>query len=217
MKRVFLYLAAVVVALITVGGAAYIISIVEPTNKDNNKWPHIIEYLDRISRAKHKSSHLSAHYATIATQEQQPDIALLLRAIAGADSVQCENCRRAIGVLGGKFYPPQMPLPKKISSRQHLLSTIESKSRQRQQLSLFAQQAALGHNRYVARLIVWCHESDRQQMEFIKRELSRNGATSYRSAKYYVCPKCSSLYDEQTISHLCPLCMTPFATFILFE
>jgi hypothetical protein len=70
MKRVFLYLAAVA-ALITVGGAAYIIFIKEQESTAADKWDYTIGHLDEIGRTKDEGSRLAAHYAEIAAQEQQ--------------------------------------------------------------------------------------------------------------------------------------------------
>lgn len=219
MKRVFLYLAAVVAALITVGGAAYIIFIKKQESTAADKWDYTIGHLDEIGRTKDEGSRLAAHYAEIATQEQQHTIARLLRAIATAEAIQCEMCRKAARAFGhNNTTHQQHPLLPKRSSRANMLHIIDRKADYHAlHLAPYTHRATRQGNRYVARLMAWCSASDIAQIMFLQR--ATTDLDNYPTVEYiyYVCPKCSNLSDDEFTCHLCPNCMTPKEEFIIFD
>ncbi len=213
---------AIIVALnigLIVAGALYLISALKPQQPQNYTEDSTLQYLTEIGRAKYESSLLSAHYADIATKEQRVGTSRLLKAIAKAETIQCENCIRAIRILGGSSHLPKQHSFNHISTHRHLHSIIEQKSALHQQhTSHLIKYTADRNNMYVARLLTWCDASDIHQIRFIQRELSHFDSTLLpQPRKYYVCPRCSYICDDEFISHLCHYCMTPFAEFIVFD
>ncbi len=221
MKRVFLYLAAVVATLITVGGAAYIMSIAGPTKLAADKWGYTAGNLDDISRTKDEGSRLAARYAEIATQEQQHDIARLLRAIATAEAIQCEKCRKAARAFDKSDYNDKHQrqiLSPKGSSHANILHIIDRKADYHTSfLAPYTHRAMQQGNRYVARLMVWCSASDISQIRLLQRAIINLDVRPTTEYIYYVCPTCSNVSDNEFTCHLCPNCMTSKEEFIIFD
>lgn len=214
-------LSTAIIVILNIGliiaGALYLISIFKPQTSIEEDLT--LQYLAEISRAKYESSQLSAHYADIATQEQRHNTSLLLKAIAKAETIQCKNCSRAIKILGGTFNLPKQQVFNHLSTHRHLQSIIEHKSALHEKHTAHLIKYTVDRNNmYVARLLLWCDASDIHQIKFIQRELSNSNSTLLsQPRKYYVCPKCSNISDDEFISHLCPHCMTPSAEFLVFD
>jgi rubrerythrin len=162
---------------------------------------------------------IATHYAVIAEAENQHPTATLLRAIAKSEEVQYENCRRAIAALGGEEKPARADRKTATTiSHNNLHAIIDYKIAYRSHLARYARHATQTENRYVARLLLWCDESDTRQIEFLRRQIATEHHPQHiLIGRFYVCPTCSNLFDDEFHSHLCPLCMTSAERFFVFE
>ena len=215
MKKLSTAIIVILNISLIIAGALYLISLKPKASTED----HTLQYLTEISRAKYESSTVSAHYADIAAKEQRHSTALLLKAIAQAEAIQCENCSRAIRILGGTFQSPERQAFNHSSTHRNLHAIIEQKSAlHKNRIAHLIKYTVDRNNMYVARLLLWCDASDIHQIKFIQRELSSSDSMLLSQHRtYYVCPKCSNLSDDEFIYQLCPHCMTPFAEFFVFD
>ena len=210
---------AAVVSIVIIAGVIAILLCERRATSDATRWQTTLLYLAEIYDTKMLHSLIATHYAVIAEAENQHPTATLLRAIAKSEEVQYENCRRAIATLGGEEVSAKTDRRTATTiSHNNLHAIIDYKIAYRSHLARYARHATLSDNRYVARLLLWCDESDTRQIEFLRRQI----ATAHHPqqiliGRFYVCPTCSNLFDEEFHSHLCPLCMTSAERFFVFE
>ena len=195
---------------------AYLASLRFPAEPTDYLWYDSLQQLGEIGRAKYRQSHRYGEYARRAERDSLHNVATLFRAMAYADNVQCNNCRKAIESLGGRFHTPVL-LP---SEREPTLTHLHSALSEKYELhngptTPCIHQALEDGNRYVARLITWCDASDIKQIVILQREIEQLEHNAPR--EYSVCPTCGAISDGGLHSCLCPHCLTESSEFILFK
>ena len=218
MKRFFtLFLLAFVVGALALM-AVYIEGRVSPPKQDEKLWHETIDELSDIARMKYRQSRRYIQYSTIAEQEGLHSEATLLRAIAKADAIQCENCIKAIESLGGIYYPPTIAESEMQETRQHLhlIHNEKNKCHNEQMLRIITRTLNEG-NRYIARMLTWCDASDIEQIIILKNYLECPEAHDSLAAQYFVCPECGMLNDNGLSPYHCAHCMTPQLKFLIFK
>ncbi len=212
------FIAAFIVGL-TALIISFLISLRFPAEPTDYLWYDSLQQLGEIGRAKYRQSHRYGEYAKRAEHDSLPRLATLFRAMAYADNVQCNNCRKAIESLGGRFHTPVL-LP---SERKHTLEHLRTALDEKYELhngptSPCIQRAIEDGNRYVARLVTWCDASDIKQILIIEREMACIDHSETNSTpEYKVCPTCGAISDEGLQSCFCPHCMTDSRKFLSFK
>lgn len=195
---------------------AYLGGLSHPAEPRDYLFYESLQQLNELCRAKYRQSHQFDECARRAEADSLPRVATLFRAMAKADAVQCENCRRAIESLGGVFHTPVVVEAQNYPYHVHLQNALRDKSEQHEGLLRRSLRQALNDgNRYVARLLTWCDASDVKQILILRREMAE--ATADGSCSYSLCPTCGNIVDEPLRTHFCPHCMTSGEEFLLFE
>lgn len=207
-------------------GAAYIDSRMQPTQNDEYLWHDTLQYLNELGRQKHHQSARYQQYAIHAQQLQQTQVAALFRAMAFAESVKCENCKDAIGSLGGVFEPPISSSTTISNTKEHIRSALDEKlASHNSHASECISKAIEEGNRYVARMLTWCDASDVKMILILQCEFDAISAdddtAAYRDTALHsgfrVCPNCGNIDNEVLHTQYCPHCMTQQSEFILFN
>ena len=88
------------IAAFTVGLTAliisYLLSLRFPAEPTDYLWYDSLQQLGELGRAKYRQSHRYGEYAQRAEHDSLHHLATLFRAMAYADNVQCNNCRRSL-------------------------------------------------------------------------------------------------------------------------
>lgn len=209
---------AVVISIVIIAGVGALFLRERRTASEEDRWQATLLYLAEIYDTKMLHSLIATHYAAIAEAENQHPTATLLRAIAKSEEIQYENCRRAIVALGGEEQQTASRKTASTISHDNLHAIIDYKIAYRSTIARYAVHATQTENRYVARLLLWCDESDTRQIEFLRRQIAtEHHPQQILIGRFYVCPTCSNLFDDEFHSHLCPLCMTSAERFFVFE
>lgn len=175
-----------------------------------------IEQLKELCRLKYRQSLHHIAYAHHAERDSLHSAAALFHAISHSEAVQCDNCRQAIGALGGILtLPTTTPTPfsntnthidnalrRKLSTHQHLIPTA-------------IEQAMQDNNRYVARMLTWCDASEAKQILLL--ELLQRNPQTLPHARFRVCPTCGDISWLEVGSRYCPYCMTDSLKFIIVK
>ncbi len=198
---------------------AYLVSLRYPAEPTDYLWYDSLQQLGELGRAKYRQSHRYGEYAHRAERDSLHGLATLFRAMAYADNVQCNNCRKAIESLGGRFHIPILLPSERQPTLEHLRSALNEKYAIHNGPTAPCIHRAIDEgNRYVARLVTWCDASDIKQILIIQRELeSMEQHFKHNIREYRVCPTCGAISDEGLQSCFCPHCMTASDEFILFK
>ena len=218
MKRFFtLFLLAFVVSALALA-AVYIEGRISPPKQGEHLWQQSIDELSDLARIKQRQSHRYTQYSSFAEQEGLASEATLLRAIAKADAIQCQNCIKAIESLGGIYNSPIIAEPTLQNTRAHLQSILDEKSlcHTQQMLRLISRSLDEG-NRYIARMLTWCDASDIEQIIILRSYLECPEAHDSLAAEYLVCPECGMLNSNGLSPHHCGHCMTSQQEFLIFK
>ena len=220
MKRFFaLFLTFFTVSLLALG-AAYIDGKMRPQHNEEHLWHDTLQRLNELGRQQHHQSIRYQHYAIHAQQAQEPQIAALFRAMAFVEEIKCENCKDAIGALGGLFNPPIETSTPLSSVIDHLHTAIDEKQLSHDQKMPRCITGAIDEgNRYLARMLTWCDASDVKIITLLKQAIAIEKASGDTTsvACYWVCPTCGNIECEQLRTCYCPHCMTYSAEFLIFE
>lgn len=225
MKRFFaLFLTFFTVSLLALG-AAYIDGKMRPQHNEEHLWHDTLQRLNELGRQQHHQSIRYQHYAIHAQQAQEPQIAALFRAMAFVEEIKCENCKDAIGALGGLFNPPIETSTPLSSVIDHLHTAIDEKQLSHDQKMPKCITGAIDEgNRYLARMLTWCDASDVKMIRIMQQAINAaNAAEKHEeneygiTACYWVCPTCGNIQCEQMRTCYCPHCMTNQNEFIRFE
>ena len=218
MKRIVTpFLAAIIIGALALFGV-YIESKINPQPKSDYLWYDTIRELNNMARLKYRQSIRYAQYSAHAEKEGLHNEATLLRAIAKADAIQCENCIKAIESLGGIYYPPTIAESEMQETRQHLHLIHNEKNRcHNEQMLRIITRALNEGNRYIARMLTWCDASDIEQIIILKNYLESPEADDSLAAQYFVCPECGMLNDNGLSPYHCAHCMTPQLKFLIFK
>ena len=171
----------------------------------------------RLHRERPTSEVLWHHtaYAHHAERDSLHAEAALLHAIAHAEAVQCDNCRQAIGALGGTFSLPTIRPTEFSEAMTHIHNTLQDKQLIRREFIPTAiEQAIKDNNRYVARMLTWCDASDAKQILLLQRLL---GEEKPHHVRYRVCPTCGDIIWLEESTRYCPHCMTDSVRFFVVE
>lgn len=201
-------------------GLAYVGALKRPTEPSDYLFYESLQQLNELCRTKYRHSHQYSEYARRAEADSLPQVAALFAAMARADAVQCDNCRRAIESLGGVFHTPVVVATEHYPIDVHLRRAVEDKTELHGELIHRCVHRALDEgNRYVARLLTWCDASDVKQILILRREIEsmERGETVDAERSYTVCPTCGNIIDEQMHSCFCPHCMTSGEEFVVFK
>lgn len=175
-------------------------------------WHESLEQLKQICRHKYRQSLHHTAYAHHAERDSLHAVAALLHAIAHAEAVQCDNCRQAIGALGGEFTIPTIRPTEFSETTIHIHNTLQDKHLIRKEFIPAAiEQAIKDNNRYVARMLTWCDASDAKQILLLQRLLGDGKPPHLR---YRVCPTCGDIIWLEESTRYCPHCMTDSVKFI---
>lgn len=199
---------------------AYLCSLRFPAEPTNYLWYDSLQQLGELGRAKYRQSHRYDEYARRAESDSLHNLATLFRAMAYADNVQCNNCRKAIESLGGRFHAPVLLPSERQHPHEHLHAALNEKyNLHNGPTSPCIHRAIEEGNRYVARLITWCDASDIKQILIMEREMSDIEHHTPHSAphEYRVCPTCGAISDDELQPCYCPHCMTESQRFIIFK
>lgn len=198
--------------------AIYLATLISHTEPRRSRWTEARHQLEEIAEIKNQHSATSAYFARFAREEQRHTAAALLQAISKADEIQCQSCKKAITILGGSNHPTAASQVKASTTAQHLQQIISTKTHCHSNHFLhFSHDMAQSGNRYIVRLITWCDASDIHQIRLLRREIAEFDSANQPRRRYYVCPTCSNVSDDEFISHFCPYCMTSFEEFFIFE
>ena len=207
-----IFIAICVLCLMTLA-TAYLLGSKQPTtHTDETLWHKNIEQLKTICNHKYRQSLHYTAYAHHAERDSLHNIAALFHAIAYADAVQCDNCRKAIESLGGTFSSPIIRPTTFSKVETHLAYALRDKQHIHQDLiPRSVEQALNDNNRYIARMLTWCDASDIKQI-FLLQSVS-----NLYHARYRICPICSDISWEVAIPRHCPHCMTDSTKFVIFS
>lgn len=213
-KRVFL-----LAALLCVSALALSFAVTRRLNKERPTsevlWHKSLEQLKQICRHKYRQSLHHTAYAHHAERDSLHAEAALLHAIAHAEAVQCDNCRQAIGALGGTFSLPTIRPTEFSEAMTHIHNTLQDKQLVRREFIPTAiEQAIKDNNRYVARMLTWCDASDAKQILLLQRLL---GEEKPHHVRYRVCPTCGDIIWLEESTRYCPHCMTDSVKFFVVE
>lgn len=179
-------------------------------SSEETLWSESLDLLKTICNHKYRQSLHYTAYAHHAERDSLHNIATLFHAIAYADAVQCDNCRKAIESLGGTFSTPIIRPTTFSNAESHLAYALRDKQHTHQNLiPRSVEQALADNNRFVARMLTWCDASDIKQM--ILLQLPLDHCTRYR-----ICPVCGDISWEEVAPRHCPHCMTDSVRFVVF-
>lgn len=198
---------------------AYVGALSRPAEPTDYLWYESLQQLNELCRTKYRHSHHYSDCARRAETDSLGQMAALFTAMARADAVQCDNCRRAIESLGGVFHTPVVIASEGYPLDVHLRQAMEDKSELHEEFIRRCVSRALDDgNRYVARLLTWCDASDVRQVLILRRELEHigSGDAMVSERNYIVCPTCGNLLDEALHAHFCPHCMTDSEQFEVY-
>lgn len=225
MKRFFaLFVTFFIVSLLALG-AAYIDGKMRPQHNKEHLWHDTLQHLNELGRQQHHQSIRYQQYAIHAQQAQEPQIASLFRAMAFVEEVKCENCKDAIGALGGLFNSPIETSTPLSSVHDHLQTSINEKREcHDHKMQECIARAINEDNRYLARMLTWCDASDVKMIQIMQQAI-KAADNDYRNADdelsltacYWVCPNCGNIEWEQMRTYYCPHCMTFSGEFLIFE
>ena len=198
---------------------AFLVGLRYPAEPTDYLWYDSLQQLGELGRAKYRQSHRYGEYAHRAERDSLHDIATMFRALAYADNVQCNNCRKAIESLGGRFHTPVLLPSEREHTHEHLQSALKDKyALHNGPTTPCIERAMEDGNRYVARLITWCDASDVKQILILQREIENfSCATGHSPHEYHICPTCGAINDDGLVSYYCPQCMTESKTFVIFK
>lgn len=220
MKRFFaLFITFFTVSLLALG-AAYIDGKMRPQHNKEHLWHDTLQRLNELGRQQHHHSVRYQQYAIHAQQAQAPQIATLFRAMAFVEEVKCENCKDAIGSLGGLFNPPIETSTPLSSVIDHLHTAIDEKQLSHDQKMPRCITGAVDEgNRYLARMLTWCDASDVKMITLLKQAIATEKANDDTTSVtcYWVCPTCGNIECGPIHTCYCPHCMTYSAEFLIFE
>ena len=176
-------------------------------------WHESLTQLKELSRHKHRQSLHYIAYAHYAERDSLHALAALMNAISHADAVQCDNCRQAISSLGGEYSSPTT-LPTHFTNHaDHIAYALRDKNYTHSTLFPPAiEQALEDNNRFVARMLTWCHASDTKQIFLLQQFLYQE----VTHARFRVCPVCGNISWEAISPRHCPHCMTDSIRFVVF-
>ena len=195
---------------------AYLGGLSRPSEPSDYLFYESLQQLGELGRAKYRQSHHYRSFAQRAEAESLHRVAVLFRAMAEAEGVQCENCRRAIESLGGRFHTPVVVAAEAFPAHIHLLSALQTKAEQHEGIIRRSMQRAIDEgNKYVARMLTWCDASDLKQILILQREVERMAVGD--APQYRVCPTCGNFIEEELQTHFCPHCMTAREEFLVFN
>ena len=198
--------------------AVYIEGRISPPQQGEHLWRETIDELSDLARMKYRQSHRYIQYSTYAEQEGMPSEAILLRAIAKADAIQCGNCIKAIESLGGIYHAPIIAEPTLQNTRSHLQHILDEKSLcHNQQMYRLISRSLDEGNRYIARMLTWCDASDIEQIIIIKNYMECPSAHDSLAVQYTVCPECGMLNSNGLSPYHCGHCMTSQQEFLVFK
>ncbi|MBO5878625.1 MAG: hypothetical protein J6Q29_04060 [Alistipes sp.] len=200
-------------------GMAYVSGIRRDAEPTDYLWYDALQELNELGRAKYRQSRRYNDYAHRAELDSLPSQAALFRALSFADNVQCENCRKAIESLGGRFHIPVVATTSLHDIPTHLNLALEEKHSLHDQLTVQCLHRAIGDgNRYIARIITWCDASDIAQIAILRSTLETFTSQREKSIPpYRVCPTCGAISNAELFTDYCPLCMTAVEEFRTFE
>lgn len=231
MKHFFALFAALLTVSLLALGAAYIDSRMRPQHNEEHLWHDTLQRLNELARQQHHQSVRYQQYAIHAQQAQEPQVAVLFRAMAFGEEVKCEKCKDAIGALGGLFDPPIEATTTITTVEEHIRKAIDEKQEYHDTKVRDCIAGAVGEgNRWVARMLTWCDASD-LKMVLLLRQVSADCARGESDdvaqgededmarceVCYWVCPNCGNIVGEQMHTCYCPHCMTPCEEFVRFE
>ena len=207
LNRIFITICGLCLMILAV---AYVMGGKQPTKyAEETLWRKNLEQLKSICNHKYRQSLHYTAYANHARRDSLLDIAALFHAIAYADAVQCDNCRKAIESLGGTFSTPIIRPTTFSNAEAHLHYALRDKQHTHQNLIPHAvEQALTDNNRYVARMLTWCDASDIKQIILLQ--------SPHHHSRYRICPICSDISWEEIAPRHCPHCMTDSTKFIIF-
>ena len=212
------FIIAFVIATLALG-IAYVSGIRRDAEPTEYLWYDALQELNELGRAKYRQSQRYNDYAHRAELDSLPSQAALFRALSFADNVQCENCRKAIESLGGRFHSPVVATTSLHDLPTHINLALEEKHSLHNQLTVQCLHRAIGDgNRYIARIITWCDASDIAQIAILQSTLE--ALSSHNNANippYRVCPTCGAISNARLFTDYCPLCMTAVGQFHTFE
>ena len=195
---------------------SFIISLRQEGDKSDYLWYDTLQQLNELGRAKYRQSHRYSEVARHAEAHDQASLATLLRALAYADNVQCNNCRKAIESLGGIFHTPILLPAEQTEPLHHLHDALNNKYSLHEGLTAHCLHRVTEEgNRYIARIITWCDASDIKQIALLEQQIDT--LTPKALSTLRVCPGCGAIDQEPLHCHLCPHCLTESSQFILFK
>ena len=212
------FIIAFIIATLALG-MAYVSGIRRDAEPTEYLWYDALQELNELGRAKYHQSQRYNDYAHRAELDSLPSQAALLRALAYADNVQCENCRKAIESLGGRFHAPVAAATPLHDLTTHLHQALKAKHSLRDDITTRCLHRAIGDgNRYIARIITWCDASDIAQIAILHSTLEALTSQGEKSIPpYRVCPTCGAISNAELFTDYCPLCMTAVGEFRTFE
>ena len=198
---------------------AFLVGLRYPAEPTDYLWYDSLQQLGELGRAKYRQSHRYGEYAHRAEHDSLYNIATMFRALAYADNVQCNNCRKAIESLGGRFHTPVLLPSEREHTHEHLHSALKDKYYLHNgPTTPCINRAMKDGNRYVARLITWCDASDIKQILILQREIDNISRVEHHAPhEYRICPTCGAIYDDGLASCYCPHCMTESKRFVIFK
>ena len=225
MKHFFALFASLLTVSLLALGAAYIDSRMRPQHNEEHLWPDTLQRLNELARQQHHQSVRYQQYAIHAQQAQEPQVAVLFRAMAFGEEVKCEKCKDAIGALGGLFDPPIEATTTITTVEEHIRKAIDEKQEYHDTKVRDCIAGAIGEgNRWVARMLTWCDASDVKMIRIMQQAINAINAEDKHDENeydftscYWVCPTCGNIECEQLRTCYCPHCMTNQNEFIRFE
>lgn len=219
--------------------AAYADGESHPASPSNYVWYDHLQELNELCRTKYRRSRCYEQCARHAEDEHRHDVAALFMAMSRAEAIHCDNCRRAIASLGGRFRAPVAEAPPRRTAREHLRRALREMDSVRSRRS---ENRTCGEmyrdNRNIARMLTWCDASDIHQIMILRRMLGsmdsavrtaphhtsprsedRAGSAAgcrARTVLYAVCPTCGDVTESGLHADRCPHCMTDCRRFILY-
>lgn len=188
----------------------------------NYAWYDLLQELNELCRLKHSRSIRYEECARRADAERRHDIAALFAAMSHADAIHCDNCRRAIESLGGRFYTPVTSAVKPRPALEYLRLALRDKdSLRRRRTETTSDRDPDVSNRSISRMLTWCDASDIHQIVILRRKIDRIAAGMAEDAPdislYSVCPRCGDVTEAGLHAGRCPHCMTDSREFLVFR
>lgn len=201
-----------VAALILISGAIVVVRHLQHSSR-TARWEISLRHLAEMSHTKLLRCSISARYAEIAEREQRHATAIALRAISASEYIQHRNCRQALASYRHTVRAESDSPTINSSTLHNLHALLDHKRRYHHRTTHYIHIAHQTQNRHLARLFTWCDAGETGHIRMLYRILGPHPAPQ----RYYICPRCSNISDEELLSHLCPLCLTPCGEFIVIE